>query len=285
VWLALRVPVTVEAREAIETRVGQMVVAKAGRAAPALLVITPMVEWMTRALPAELCDLYTLNLLELPGPGNDTHPDGAASVDAIGAAVGDVTRRLDRTTVLFGHSMNGALALAAASTADCSGVIAVTPPSALPPDPGHSAAYWEERAEPERRRRAREIVATHEATSDEHERARLQDEFTRLRRWYRMDINPTELDALAILNETWISSVFESGKTVDWPNTFRRLQQPVLLALGDYDFVAPPVAWSADIIPSAATVHHFKKSSHTPYIEEPEEFIQVAAAWTKTHIT
>jgi len=180
--------------------------------------------------------------------------------------------------------MNGALALAAASTAPCAAVIAVTPPTALPPDPALATAYWEERAEPARRRRAGEIVAEHEATTDEDHRARLQEQFTRLRRWYDLDFDPSELDSLAVLNQAWVSSVFESGKAVDWPDTFKRVQLPVLLALGDYDFVAPPVAWSTAVLPPAATIHHFEKSSHTPYVEEPDTFLQVVEGWTNSNL-
>jgi pimeloyl-ACP methyl ester carboxylesterase len=271
--------VTIIAREVLETRDGDMPLAKSGRGERPMVVVTPMAEWMTAALPAELCDLFTLNLLELPGAGDAAHPAGASSVGDIGAAVTDVAERLGPATVLFGHSMNGALALAAAATATCAGVIAVTPPATLPPDPAVPGAYWESHAEPARRHRAGQVVAAYEATSDEQERARLQGEFTRLHRWYDLDFDSTELDSLAVLNQAWISSVFDSGKAMDWQNTFRQLKQPVLLALGDYDFVAPPVAWTTENVPPSATVHHFAKSSHTPYLEESEAFIQVMQDW------
>ena len=249
-----------------------------------MLVITPMAEWMAAALPAELCDLFTLQLMELPGAGNAAHPAGASSVGEIGVAVADVAERLGPMTVLFGHSMNGALALAAASNAACAGVIAVTPPTALPPDATAPARYWDARAEPNRRERARQVVAAHEATSDEQERTRLQEQFTRLRRWYDVDFDPTELDSLAVVDQGWISSVFESGKALDWPGIFRDVEQPVLLCLGDFDFVAPPDAWTSENIPPSATVHHFTRSSHTPYVEEPHAFLEVVRSWMQANV-
>lgn len=274
--MALRLHTT----DKVETRAGEIARSTAGGAETSLLVITPMSEWMAAALPAELCDLFTVNLLELPGAGSAAYPSGASTVEAVTVAVRDVAKTIDGKSVLFGHSMNGCLALAAASTATCSGLIAVTPPSMLPPDPASATAYWESRAEPERRRRASQIIRAHEAATDEQERIRLQTEFARLRRWYDPNFDPTDLDALATLDETWVSSIFESGKAIDWPNTFRRVEQPVLLALGDYDFIAPPVAWTAELLPPAATVHRFNRSGHTPYLEETDEFMQVVEAWT-----
>jgi pimeloyl-ACP methyl ester carboxylesterase len=264
----------VETRELASTPAGDLQLTTAGRGERPLLVLTPMVAWMTAALPAGLGDRFTLTLLELAGPG-------AATVDAITEATRHVADRLDEP-VLFGHSMNGALALAAAAGgAPCAGVIAVTPPAALPPDPTVTDAYWGERAEPERRRRARAIVEAHEATTDATERSRLQAAFTRLRRWYDLDLHPTELDARATLDEAWITSVFESGTAVDWTATFAQVPQPVLLALGTFDFVAPPTAWTADLVPPAATVEHFERSGHTPYYEEPDEFLRVVDRWTE----
>ncbi|HVM06887.1 MAG TPA: alpha/beta hydrolase [Acidimicrobiales bacterium] len=267
----------------VETRVGEIRLSKAGQAETALLVITPMAEWMVAALPAELCDLFTVNLVELPGGGSAVSPAGASTIDAVVDAVHDVVERIGEKPVLFGHSMNGCLAFAAASTEACSGVIAVTPPSSLPPDQAAVAAYWESHAEPDRRRRANEIIKAHEAATSDEDRARLQSE-SRLRQWYDLEFDPTELDALATLNGNWVSSIFESGKAVDWQSLFRRLQQPVLLAFGEYDFVAPPGAWTAEVAPPAATLHLFKRSGHTPYVEETEEFLQVVAAWRAANV-
>ena len=258
-------------RQVVETSAGPLRLVTAGRGDRPLLVLTPMADWMLAALPAPLGARFTVTLMELP-----------ASIDAITAAVTDVAAGLSTPPVLFGHSMNGALALAAATSAPCVGVIAVTPPAALPPDPALPTTYWEERAEPERRRRAKEIVDAHEATTDPEEKARLQTAFTDVRRWYDLDFDPAELDRFAgALDHSWITAVFEDGKHVDWPQTFRQIDQPVLLALGDYDFVAPPSAWAdATRLPPHTTVHHFHRSGHTPYYEEPDEFLQVVERWT-----
>jgi pimeloyl-ACP methyl ester carboxylesterase len=269
----------------VRTRAGVIAVSTAGQAVRSLLVITPMSDWMIAALPAELCDLFTVHVAQFPGGGSADAPAGASTVSAVGEAVHDLAETLGDRPVLFGHSMNGCLALVAAATAACSGVIAVTPPPALPPDPAASTAYWDRQAEPERRRRANEIIKAHGAAVNAQARAKLESQFTRLRRWYDLDFDPTKLDALATLDEHWVSSIFESGETIDWRDAFRRLDQPVLLALGEYDFVAPPDAWTADLLPPAATVHRFEQSGHTPYVEQKEEFVETVAAWTTANIS
>ena len=275
----------VHTRATVETRVGEIPISTAGQAARSLLVITPISDWMIAALPPELCELFTVTLVDLPGTGSATSPAGASTVAAVADAIHDVAERVGERPFLFGHSLNGCLALVAASTTACSGVIAVTPPPTLPPDPAAATAYWERQAEPDRRRRASEIIKAHGAAVDEQERAQLEAQFTRLRQWYDLDFDPTELDALATLNENWISSIFESGKATDWQDAFRRVDQPVLLALGDYDFVAPPDAWTTELLPPAATVRRFRKSGHTPYLEQRDEFLQAVADWTMANVS
>jgi pimeloyl-ACP methyl ester carboxylesterase len=102
-------------------------------------------------------------------------------------------RRSDRPlgddTVLFGHSMNGTLVLAAAAATPCRGVIAVAPPTSLSPNPDLSKAFWEARAEPARKKRTAEIVEAYERAGDDAEKQRLQGQFEHLRRWYDLDLD------------------------------------------------------------------------------------------------
>jgi proline iminopeptidase len=244
-----------------------------------MLVITPIADWMIAALPEAFGGMFTLHVVEVPGEGNDTHPEGADTVESITRAVADVAGTLPVSPVLFGHSMNGLLALAAATVSPCAGVIAVTPPSTLPPDPALSASYWDEKVDSGRRLRAQQLVRQHEASSDIDERKLLRQQYARLRQWYDPDFDSAELDSLATLNEEWITSVFDSGETIDWPTRLMQVEAPILLVLGAYDFVAPPTAWPSSSLPPHATVHLFDRSGHTPYVEQTDDFLRVVQNW------
>ena len=271
---------TVETSAAIETRAGRVHVSRAGGGSRMLLAVTPIGEpWMSAAMPAGLGDLFTIHLMELPGTGRSELRGGPASVQVMVEAIADVAEALEARPVLFGHSMNGTLTMAAANATSCAGVIAVTPPPRLPPDPAAAAAYWESHADDERRGRARELVAAHEASTDDTERSSLQERFDRLRRWHDLDFDPADLDRLEEHDLGWVRSVFESGKDVDWRASISSVAVPILLALGQSDFVAPPTAWTGDITPPQASVHVFTRSGHTPYLEEADEFLQVTARW------
>lgn len=217
--------------------------------------------------------------MELPGTGRSPLRAAAASIQTMISAVADVAAALDEAPILFGHSMNGTLALAASRSLACAGVIAVTPPPRLPPDPTQSTAYWEAHADEVRRRRGRELVAAYGATTDAAERSSLQEKFDRLRRWHDLDFDSTDLDRLAETDLDWVGCVLGSGRSVDWPGTMKDVACPVLLALGASDFVAPPTAWTEDLKPPKATVYMFSRSGHTPYFEEPDDFLRATEAW------
>ncbi|HVA42150.1 MAG TPA: alpha/beta hydrolase [Acidimicrobiales bacterium] len=86
-----------------------------------------------------------------------------------------------------------------------------------------------------------------------------------------MDFEDGELNALDQASYDWVSSVFESGRGIDWRASFSAITCPVLLVLGKYDFVAPPTGWSE--YPPTSTVEVFHRSSHAPFLEEPEAFM------------
>lgn len=265
----------------LATSAGGMHVETGGSGPRDLIAITPIGSaWTSRALPKALGDVFTIHVVDLPGTGESPAGSEAPSVASIIAAIDAVADALrsDRPLYLWGHSMNGTLALAAAASVANAGVIAVAPAAALPPDPALSTTYWQARAEPERKARAGELVAAHEAAVDA-DRPAIRELHDRLRRWFDLSYDPTELDALATFDMGWVTAVFESGNQVDWPATFRAIDAPVLLALGDYDFVAPPSAWTDDVVPRRATVERFSRSGHTPFLEQPEEFVGAVERW------
>ena len=84
------------------------------------------------------------------------------------ATVGELAAHISNDpgqVVLFGHSMNGTLALAAAAAGNYAGAIAVTPAPALPPNPEDNVVHWAPKAEPERRRRGAEIIEAYNTSS------------------------------------------------------------------------------------------------------------------------
>lgn len=269
----------------LRTRFGEMWVEQRGVGPVDLLVITPIgAEWMMAALPSELDAMFKLHVAELPGTGRSEGDPTCASVSAVVAAVRDAAAALaSDNLVLCGHSMNGTLALLASAGGPFAGVMAVTPAPTLPPDPANNAAYWDAKAEPERRQRAASIVETHNASDSESEKARLVREYGRLRQWRDLDFDSSKLDAIERdPGMDWVTAIFESAKTVDWPASLAQVTCPAFLALGEYDFVAPMTLWTPDLFPPNATVEVFSRSGHSPYVEEPTEFVDAVARWLTT---
>lgn len=275
---------TVAGRTSVPTRFGELCVATTGAGSTDLVVITPVGSaWMEGALPAGLQELFRVHVTELPGTGRSAPDPTSSSVDAVVEAIAEVSTAVCASDpVLFGHSMNGTLALGAAGQVSCRGVIAVTPPAELPPSRDVVSAYWEAEADTARRERADALATRYEFATDETEKAELQHGFDRLRRWYDLDFDSTELDASMVLSLDWVSAVVESGRSIAWPERLRQLSVPVLLALGEYDFVAPMTAWTAENTPPHATVCVFHRSGHTPFVEEPAEFVTAVSGWLQS---
>ena len=267
----------------LTTRAGIVHVDVAGRGDRQLLAVTPIgAAWMIAAFPSELEDVFTIHVMELPGTGRSPYSPECGSVEAVTDAIGAVAGKLADPPVLFGESMNGTLVLAASQEVACERVIAVTPPPRLPPDPSVSAAYWEANADDERRVRATAIIAAYEAESDPARRDELRAAYDRLRRWHDLDADHGDLEGRAVMSMEWIEAMFESGAGVDWTATMRSIDRPVLLALGASDYIAPPTAWTDDNTPPHATVEVFPRSGHTPYVEEPEAFVDAVRRWLPT---
>ncbi len=240
---------------------------------------------MLEALPAELGDVFTLYVAELPGTGRSEGVPKEQSIASVVVTVGELAAQIsdDPGVVLFGHSMNGTLALAAAAAGNYAGVIAVTPAPSLPPNPEDNAAYWTAKAEPERRRRGSEIIDAYNASTDTSAKQELQGAYNHLRQWYDLDFDSSTLDALETVDRgsdfAWVAALFADGSNVDWPTTTQSMACPVLLALGEYDFIAPMTNWTDENRPPRTTTEVFERSAHNPFVEQPAEFVAAVDRW------
>lgn len=168
--------------------------------------------------------------------------------------------------LLFGHSMNGTLALAAAATHPdvVRGVVAVASPPKLPPDRAASEEWWDATASQERRRLA-------ETSPD------------RARRWHDLTFDPAPLDGLAEGDPGWPVAIVEDAAGRDWSSIIHCVRCPVLLTLGRSDFLVPPPSWPE--LPPNFHVEVFDASGHTPFYEEPDRFIDVLRSWLATDMS
>jgi pimeloyl-ACP methyl ester carboxylesterase len=199
-------------------------------------------------------------------------PDGT-----VASLVDFATALVDEDTVLFGHSMNATLVLAVAAQAACRGVIAVAPATQLPPDVDGTRAFWDTTAEPERKQRADAIRAEFD-TADDADKPMLYVRYNNLRYFYDLDRPPPTPEEMTVAGD-WSQQVMASGAAVDWPATFDAVTVPVLLALGDHDFLAPPPLWLNNPTRPGWTTELFEQSGHAPYVEHPDAFVAAVRRW------
>lgn len=274
-------PLSISSRGALQTHAGSVHIETGGTGRYDLVAITPIgAEGLHATLPAELGELFTVHVVELPGTGRSAGDPARQSVATVVGAVKEVGSAIASDKfVVFGHSMNGTLALAAGADPSCAGVIAVGAPPRLPPDAEAVRTYWEAKAEPRRRRLSAELIAAYNDSDDYDEKSALRERHDRLRRWYDLEFDPTEFDSLAQMDLGWVQAVFESAESVDWPATVRSVTCPVLLALGEYDFVVPMSGWAEDLRPPLTTTTVFDRSGHTPFLEQPSDFVHAVDLW------
>jgi pimeloyl-ACP methyl ester carboxylesterase len=208
------------------------------------------------------------------------------TVAAVGAEVAAALG--GEPALLFGHSMNGTLALAAATLVPAAlvvGTIAVGAPPSLPLDVDAIRAHWLAHAEPERRRRFDECSQRAANATDDDERQRWIDAADSLRRWHDLDADETEsaarYDRPQAETLAWVAAIFgdAAGAGVDWRHVREHQPAPVLLALGRSDFLVPHTAWDDENTPATCTTVRFGRSGHTPFAEEPERFTDELRAW------
>ena len=275
------VPLTLVNSSVLATSGGSVHVESGGVGSAQLVAITPIgARGLSETLPEQLGELFTVHVVELPGTGRSGGDPGKASVASVVGVIKEVATTIAGVeAVLFGHSMNGTLALATAAAMECGGVIAVGAPPCLPPSAEQLRSHWELEAEPERRRKAEALIAEYEQTHDAAARAALRERYDRLRRWHDLEFDPTEIDALAEVDMRWVEAIFEDAASVDWDATLRAVVCPALLVFGASDFLAPAALWNDDLHPPRTTVEVFARSGHTPFFEEPSEFVRASARW------
>jgi proline iminopeptidase len=100
--------------------------------------------------------------------------------------------------------------------------------------------------------------------------------------WFDYNYDATKLWEGVEVNMTMFDYVWgEVFRDIDITENLDKLQAPLLLALGRYDyFVPPPYMWEPirDKF-SNLTIRIFEKSSHAPQFEEPELFDKELLEW------
>lgn len=100
--------------------------------------------------------------------------------------------------------------------------------------------------------------------------------------WYDFNFNALPLWENVVMNVDMFNHVWGSiFKTIDITKNLDKLQKPIFLALGQYDFiVTPSTAWENIIANyNNFTMCIFEKSGHTPQYEEPELFDTELLQW------
>ncbi|BDA77470.1 AB hydrolase superfamily protein YclE [Leptospira kobayashii] len=104
--------------------------------------------------------------------------------------------------------------------------------------------------------------------------------------WYDYDFDASELWADVEVNMTMFDYVWgEIFRDIDITKGLEKMDVPVFLGLGRYDYLVPP-AHTWDGIKEKfknLTYHIFEKSSHAVHFEEPELFDKVLIEWLKTN--
>lgn len=103
--------------------------------------------------------------------------------------------------------------------------------------------------------------------------------------WYDYHFNASPLWEGVEINMQMLGYVWGTlFRDIDITKGLDKLNKPVFLGLGKYDFLAPYTLWEPvrsqfkDL-----TIRVFDKSGHTPQLEEPEIFDQELMQWIKTH--
>jgi proline iminopeptidase len=215
-------------------------------------------------------------------------------MDLLVAEVEDLRTRLGHERVaVLGHTASGLIALEYARRypQHVSHVIMIgTPPHlmTLESEPLRER-YWRETASEERRVKALESrkallpkgqpLPFNADTRAERMRAHAAIMF------YDMNYDPTPLFEGLPARPEALKAIYEVGLANYNPTTsFVDIQTPVFLAIGRYDFGAPPVLW--DLFTSSfpnLTVKIFEKSGTHPPLEEPEAFDRALLAWLREH--
>ena len=217
--------------------------------------------WFRATLPPALDEVLDLSFVD---------PTNADTIDGVIAEVHAAGLEHDRTYV-FGHSAQGLLAMAyaAAHPQRTTGAIVVGTPPRMPLPTDVLRANWDQHAEPARRARA------------DADPTRLDG----LARWYDIDFDPSDVDALANDIGAWVLKVnVQASAAHDWDATRRRITCPVLRIMGGSDYLVPPLLWDGDtsLDHTVCTTVVLPKSGHQPFHDEPDAFVAAVRAFVET---
>jgi proline iminopeptidase len=216
---------------------------------------------------------------------------GNLPVPGLNEILGDVESAREHlgleSMVVIGHSGNALMALEYAKRypEHVSHVVMIgIGPNLGPLCTAAANQYWEESVDPERKElEAENLRRWPDERSDQGFIAWYVHNGPKI--WFdpRFDATPlwegVELN-MAIFNRVWGIAL----RDLDVTKGLERLNRPVLLALGRYDFIsAPPASWDP-IRPKFRdlTMRVFERSGHTPPYEEPELFNRELLAWLQS---
>jgi proline iminopeptidase len=104
--------------------------------------------------------------------------------------------------------------------------------------------------------------------------------------WYDYNFDSTPLWEGVVINMDMFAHIWgQVFRDIDITKGLDKLDHPVFLALGRYDFiVAPPASWEP-IKPKFKdlTLRVFEKSGHTPQFEDPVLFDSELTSWLEKH--
>lgn len=233
-------------------------------------------------MPAALGERLRLAFVDLRGGGRSTGDPVdltfdrlAADLDAVRTALG-----VRRMTVL-GHSVLGALAIEVGrrSPETVSHVITVgTPPIGDMARVGPAAElFFAEDASAERRR----ILSDNLAALPDDAPPGLRMYAETPKRFFDPRLDARPLFAGAEPRPALLQHLFAT-LLPSWDVTAGAdsLAVPILLAHGRFDYIVPYRMWDGLVerLPNA-TFHLFERSSHHPFVDEPEEFVRVVGTW------
>jgi pimeloyl-ACP methyl ester carboxylesterase len=243
---------------------------------------------------ALLADRFRCHLVNAPGCGRSSPPAAPESwgldshvryFDAVRRALG-----LDQVT-LMGHSWGGLVALALALHAPdaVDRVIVIDGYAGQASVPEDVAAAEAERAL-DRVRGEPWFESAWSVFGTDHPTARdLDDAFARC--WPLYFAEPDSPAARAHIErlgrETrWnieVVRAWEPEPPIDLRPDLARLRQPVLVLVGEHDFICGP-AWARAIVDATptATYHQFPGVGHVPQYEAPDAFRRVIGTWLES---
>lgn len=243
---------------------------------PVLLVPSAIgTDFYDRTLPAALSARLTLALVDLRGGGRSTGDPATLTFDRAAGDFDAVRRALGQERVaVMGHSILGALAIEYGRRRPeaVSHVITVgTPPwGGMARLQAEAASFFERDASPERKERLRANRAALPADPTPGQAVLAQAPL----RYFDPAYDSSPLFAAAVLRPALMQHLL-GPLTAGWDvsTDAARPLPPLLLVHGRCDYVVPPTLWDGVVerLPGARFTL-MERSSHHPFVDEPERF-------------